>query len=94
MAVWGKLLYQAATAGKSSSNLLSDWLRVPDGTQGRFSIFVDSRLPEGSSDPDPAQADEAVADQAASDEAARAPPPGGHAVILYCPRPLEVSFPM
>jgi hypothetical protein len=58
---WGRLLYDAATAADSARDLLADWQHTTDGSERRFSIFVDSRLPEGSS-----EAEQAVANEAAS----------------------------
>lgn len=57
--VWGKELYDAATAAQSARELLADWQQVTEGIERRFSIFVDSRLPEGSSDEEQATANEA-----------------------------------
>lgn len=45
---WGHELYDAATAAQSARELLADWQLATEGIERRFSIFVDSRLPEGS----------------------------------------------
>ena len=47
---WGYDLYQAATTIRSAQELLADWKQTAEGIERRFSVFVDSRLPEGSSD--------------------------------------------
>jgi hypothetical protein len=57
--VWGRELYDSATAAESARDLLSDWRRASDAAERRFSIFVDSRLPERSSKKKQAAADEA-----------------------------------
>jgi tetratricopeptide (TPR) repeat protein len=59
---WGRQLYDAATAAQSARELMADWQQSADGIERRFSIFVDSRLIEGSS----------PAEQAAGNEAASA----------------------
>ena len=56
---WGKELYEAATTAQSARDLLADWQRVSNEVERRFSIFVDSRLPEGSNDEEQAAANEA-----------------------------------
>jgi tetratricopeptide (TPR) repeat protein len=46
---WGEDLYKAATAAQSAQSLLAEWQQAAEGVERRFSVFVDSRLPEGSS---------------------------------------------
>jgi hypothetical protein len=58
--LWGQGLYDAATGPQSARDLLADWQHSADGTERRFSIFVDSRLPEGSSEAEQAAANEAA----------------------------------
>ena len=58
--VWGRQLYDAATIAESARDLLADWRHSADGAERRFSVFVDSRLPEGLSDEDQAAANEAA----------------------------------
>jgi hypothetical protein len=57
---WGKDLYDAATAAKSARDLLADWQQTADGVERRFSIFVDDRAPEESSDEEQLAANEAA----------------------------------
>ena len=57
---WGRQLYDAATAAESARELLADWQRTADEIERRFSIFVDSRLPEGGSEEEQAAANEAA----------------------------------
>jgi tetratricopeptide (TPR) repeat protein len=59
---WGHDLYQTATVAQSAQELLLGWKKEDEGIERRFSVFVDSRLPEGSS----------VEEQAAANEAASA----------------------
>jgi tetratricopeptide (TPR) repeat protein len=57
---WGQGLYKAATAAESARDLLADWQHSAGGVERRFSIFVDSRLPEGSSETEQVAANEAA----------------------------------
>ena len=57
---WGRALYDAATAAQSARELLADWQQTAEGIERRFSIFVDSRLLEGSSNDEQAAANEAA----------------------------------
>jgi hypothetical protein len=57
---WGKELYDAATAPQSARDLLADWRMTAEGVERRFSIFVDDRSLEGSSDEEQAAANEAA----------------------------------
>lgn len=57
---WGHDLYQAATAAQSAQDLLADWKQNAEGIERRFSVFVDSRLSEGSSHEEQAAANEAA----------------------------------
>jgi hypothetical protein len=56
---WGRELYDAATAAQSVRELLADWRQTAVEIERRFSIFVDSRLPEGSSEDEKAAASDA-----------------------------------
>ena len=56
---WGRQLYDAATAAQSARDLMADWQQTADDIERRFSIFVDSRLIEGSSEDEQAAANEA-----------------------------------
>ena len=55
---WGRALYDAATAA-IGADLLADWQQAADGVERRFSIYVDGRPPEGSSDDEQSAASEA-----------------------------------
>jgi tetratricopeptide (TPR) repeat protein len=57
---WGRQLYEAATAAQSARDLMSDWQQSANGIERRFSIFVDSRVIEGSSEDEQAAANEAA----------------------------------
>jgi tetratricopeptide (TPR) repeat protein len=57
---WGRQLYDAATAAKSARTLLGDWQRATGDIERRFSIFVDSRVVEGSSEDEETAANEAA----------------------------------
>jgi len=57
---WGRELYDAATAAQSARDLLADWQLTADGAERRFSIFVDDRAPEGSSEEEQVAANEAA----------------------------------
>ena len=57
---WGKALYDAATAAQSARDLLADWQMTADSVERRFSIFVDDRMLEGSSDEEQSVANEAA----------------------------------
>lgn len=58
---WGKDLFTAALSSKAVEEPLRAWLNAADKTERRFSVMVDSDLPEGS----PAEA-QASANEAAS----------------------------
>jgi len=57
---WGKELYDAATTAQSARELLADWQHTADDVERRFSILVDERLLEGSSQEEQAAANEAA----------------------------------
>ena len=57
---WGRQLYDAATVAQSARDLMADWQQSADGIERRFSIFVDSRLIEGSNEAEQAAANEAA----------------------------------
>ena len=57
---WGRQLYDAATAAQSARAFLADWQQTADAIERRFSIFVDSRVIEGSSEDEQAAANEAA----------------------------------
>ncbi|MFL6275506.1 MAG: tetratricopeptide repeat protein [Blastocatellia bacterium] len=57
---WGRQLYNAATAAQSARELMADWQQSADDIERRFSIFVDSRLIEGSLEAEQAAANEAA----------------------------------
>ena len=57
---WGRALYDAATAAQSARDLLADWQQTADSVERRFSIFVDDRSPEGSSDEEQTATNEAA----------------------------------
>jgi hypothetical protein len=57
---WGQLLYQAVAEKQSVQEVLRPWETLPQGVERRFSIFVDSRLVEGSPEEKQAEADEAA----------------------------------
>lgn len=50
----------SSTAAQSARELLADWQLATEGIERRFSIFVDSRLPEGSNVDEQATANEAA----------------------------------
>jgi hypothetical protein len=56
---WGRQLYDAATSGQSARARLAEWQQSADGAERRFSVFVESRLPEGSSETEQDAANEA-----------------------------------
>ena len=58
---WGRDLFDAALAGKTAQEALSAWSKADGGAERRFSVMVDSALPEGAS-----QEDQAAASAAAS----------------------------
>lgn len=59
---WGKALYDAALSSSTAQEILSAWQQSASHAERRFSIFVDSDLPEGSK-----QEDQSAARVAASD---------------------------
>ncbi len=52
--LWGQELFQSALAGKTTQQALNAWLQAANDTQRRFSVMVDSELPEGASEQDQA----------------------------------------
>jgi hypothetical protein len=46
---WGHDLFDAALVGKTAQEALSAWSQAGDGVERRFSMMVDSALPEGAS---------------------------------------------
>ncbi len=59
---WGQALYQAALGTPAAQRALTAWRQAGDGTERRFSVWVDSELPEGSHEDDQAAAWEAASD--------------------------------
>ena len=57
---WGKLLFDEATKTESAKEALNAWRNAADGAELRFSVMVDSALPEGASTEDQAVANEAA----------------------------------
>jgi tetratricopeptide (TPR) repeat protein len=57
---WGRQLYEAATAAKSARDFLTDWRQKTDDVERRFSVFVDSRAIEGSTEDEQAAANQAA----------------------------------
>ncbi len=58
--IWGQDLYRAATAAQSAQALLFDWKQTAKGIERRFSVQVDNRLLEGSSEEERNAANEAA----------------------------------
>jgi tetratricopeptide (TPR) repeat protein len=58
--LWGRQLYDAATVSQSARDFLTDWQQMADRIERRFSIFVDSRVIEGSGEDEQAAANEAA----------------------------------
>jgi tetratricopeptide (TPR) repeat protein len=57
---WGQSLYQAVAEKGSVQEALQPWAALPKGVERRFSVFVDSRLLEGSLEEEQAEAAEAA----------------------------------
>ena len=57
---WGQALYRAVAEKGSVQEVLRPWETLPKGVERRFSVFVDSRLLEGSSEEEQAEAAEAA----------------------------------
>jgi len=57
---WGQSLYQAVAKKGSVQEALRPWETLPKGVERRFSVFVDSRLLEGSPEEEQAEAAEAA----------------------------------
>ena len=57
---WGRALYEAAFA--AAGEALGAWQQAADGTERRFSVFVDCKLPKGAGEKEQAVADEAAAE--------------------------------
>lgn len=63
---WGKQLFDEAAKTDSAKDTLNVWRNAADGAERRFSVEVDSELPEGAVTEDQAAAKEAAANEAAS----------------------------
>jgi hypothetical protein len=59
---WGRALYSAALAPNSAGEVLDAWRQVGEGTERRFSVFVERELPEGAGAEEQATATAAAAD--------------------------------
>ena len=59
---WGQALYKAALAPEPAREALGAWRQAADGAERRFSIFVDSKLPQGAGAEEQAIAGEAAAE--------------------------------
>lgn len=57
---WGQALFQAALSSQAAQEALQAWLQAGANAERRFSVMVDSDLPEGSSADDQANANEAA----------------------------------
>ena len=57
---WGQDLFKAALAGQTTQQALQAWLQAASGAERRFSVMVDSDLPEGASAQEQAAANEAA----------------------------------
>ncbi|MEE8292718.1 MAG: CHAT domain-containing protein, partial [Candidatus Tectomicrobia bacterium] len=57
---WGQDLYQAALEAMSAQDPLNAWQQAADGAERRFSVLVDSALPEGTSQDKQVAAQEAA----------------------------------
>ncbi len=57
---WGKLLFDAVAKTDSAKEALNAWRNAGDGADRRFSVMVDSELPDGASAEDQAAAYEAA----------------------------------
>src|SRR5262245_33934944 len=57
---WGKLLFAEAARTDSAKETLSAWRKAADNVERRFSVMVDSELPDGASTEDQATANEAA----------------------------------
>lgn len=57
---WGQELYRAASATDSAKDALTAWLNTASAAERRFSILVDSDLPDGSGQEDQVAANEAA----------------------------------
>lgn len=58
---WGQLLYQAALAPQAAQGALTAWQHADAGGERRFSVQVDSELPDGTADAEQSAANEAAA---------------------------------
>jgi hypothetical protein len=59
---WGQELYESALGQPAAREALSAWQQAGGDGERRFSVFVDSELPEGSSEEEQAVANEAATD--------------------------------
>lgn len=57
---WGQMLYTAALESKTAKDALKAWEQTANGAERRFSVLIDSDLPEGSSTDEQARALEAA----------------------------------
>ncbi len=57
---WGKLLFDEAAKTDSAKETLNAWRNAGDGAERRFSVMVDSELPDGANAEDQAAANEAA----------------------------------
>jgi hypothetical protein len=60
--VWGKELYESALAPPVAHEALNAWLEAGADGERRFSVFVDSELPEGAGEPEQTVAREAASE--------------------------------
>ncbi len=60
--LWGKDLYEAALESKSAQEALNTWENAADDAERRFSVLVDSDLPEGTSAEEQTAANEAASE--------------------------------
>jgi tetratricopeptide (TPR) repeat protein len=60
--LWGHDLYQSALAPPVAQEALNAWLQAGANGERRFSVFVDSELPEGAGDPEQGVAREAASE--------------------------------
>jgi tetratricopeptide (TPR) repeat protein len=59
---WGQALYKAALDPEAAREALDAWRQAADGAERRFSVFVESKLPQGAAEEEQAVADEAAAE--------------------------------
>lgn len=59
---WGQQLYQVTLASQAAQEAVTAWQQHGNDSERRFSVFVDSELPDGSSEKEMATAKEAAAE--------------------------------